>query len=224
MHAPLESEKANHASLGGSYAQVDAGRSTRAQPQPTLLCAARGRSHRLLSPEVLGSAAWWACLGPARPVRGRKMCRTPKAADSTPNPDLKHLRYQRPVQPTAFQALVRSSQELSDTRQLSSVRIACSKLRAHVRTDIRAVPAEGCSFTRLTCENGPLPRRNTCSEAEWRTSRPIRRVLSPPVLAGRGETAIHLGLSLPAASCGLPADSGGQPSVVRAGASADAPS
>lgn len=57
-----------------------------------------------------------------------------------------------------------------------------------------------------------------------RTSRPVRRVLSPPVLAGRGETAIHLGLSLPAASCGLPADSGGQPSVVRAEASADASS
>ncbi|AJT67414.2 hypothetical protein T261_5798 [Streptomyces lydicus] len=49
-----------------------------------------------------------------------------------------------------------------------------------------------------------------------RTSRPVRRVLSPPVLAGRGEAAIHLGLPLPTASCGLPADSGGQPSVVRA--------
>lgn len=52
--------------------------------------------------------------------------------------------------------------------------------------------------------------------ASRRTSRPIRRVLSPKGLAARRETAIHLGLSLPAASCGLPADSGGQPSNVRA--------
>jgi hypothetical protein len=49
------------------------------------------------------------------------------------------------------------------------------------------------------------------------TSRAVRRVLSPGRLAAAGETAIHLGPTLPPASCGLPADSGGQPSNVRAG-------
>ncbi|CAG7630022.1 hypothetical protein SBRY_20622 [Actinacidiphila bryophytorum] len=39
----------------------------------------------------------------------------------------------------------------------------------------------------------------------------------PGGLAARRVAAIHLGLPLPAASCGLPADSGGQPSDVRAG-------
>ncbi|EFF90746.1 hypothetical protein SSTG_01064 [Streptomyces sp. e14] len=38
----------------------------------------------------------------------------------------------------------------------------------------------------------------------------------PGVLAGPPVTAIHLGPALPPASCGLPADSGGQPSNVRA--------
>lgn len=40
----------------------------------------------------------------------------------------------------------------------------------------------------------------------------------PRDLAVVGATAIHLGPALPPASCGLPADSGGQPSIVRAGA------
>jgi len=44
----------------------------------------------------------------------------------------------------------------------------------------------------------------------------IRRVLSPGLLARPGEAAIHLGLPLPTASCGLPADSGEQPSNIRA--------
>ena len=39
----------------------------------------------------------------------------------------------------------------------------------------------------------------------------------------RGPTVIHLGLPLPAASCGLPADSGGQPSNVRAGLALPSP-
>jgi hypothetical protein len=39
----------------------------------------------------------------------------------------------------------------------------------------------------------------------------------PGGLAARRVAAIHLGLPLPTASCGLPADSGGQPSNVRAG-------
>jgi hypothetical protein len=52
-----------------------------------------------------------------------------------------------------------------------------------------------------------------------RTSRPVRRVLSPRRLAAPGEAAIHLGPALPPASCGPPADSGGQPSNVRAGPS-----
>src|SRR5215472_1949603 len=38
------------------------------------------------------------------------------------------------------------------------------------------------------------------------------------VTRSRGSAAIHLGLSLPAASCGLPASSGGPPSIARAGA------
>jgi hypothetical protein len=38
----------------------------------------------------------------------------------------------------------------------------------------------------------------------------------PPPLPAAG-TAIHLGLPLPTASCGLPADSGEPPSNVRAG-------
>src|SRR5947208_487504 len=47
-----------------------------------------------------------------------------------------------------------------------------------------------------------------------RTSRPVGRVLW---LRFRGVAAIHLGLSLPAASCGLPAGSGGPPSDACAG-------
>ncbi len=39
----------------------------------------------------------------------------------------------------------------------------------------------------------PLPGRLCRSGAKWRTSRPIRRVLSPKGLAARRETAIHLG-------------------------------
>lgn len=55
------------------------------------------------------------------------------------------------------------------------------------------------------------------------TSRAVRRVLSPVGLAAGRATAIHLGPALPPASCGLPADSGGQPSIVRAGPSHDGP-
>lgn len=59
----------------------------------------------------------------------------------------------------------------------------------------------------------------------WRqTSRAVRRVLSPGRLAAAGETAIHLGPALLPVSCGLPANSGGQPSNVRAGPSRDGPS
>ncbi|GGT26628.1 hypothetical protein GCM10014713_19730 [Streptomyces purpureus] len=46
----------------------------------------------------------------------------------------------------------------------------------------------------------------------------------PRDLAVVEATAIHLGPVLPPASCGLPADSGGQPSIVRAGPSEDDPS
>lgn len=61
----------------------------------------------------------------------------------------------------------------------------------------------------------PFPRRSR----RWRqTSRAVRRVLSPGRLAAAGETAIHLGPALLPASCGLPANSGGPPSNVRAGA------
>jgi hypothetical protein len=47
-----------------------------------------------------------------------------------------------------------------------------------------------------------------------RASWPVGRVLCTRF---RGPAVIHLGLPLPAASCGLPADSGGPPSIVRAG-------
>ncbi len=58
----------------------------------------------------------------------------------------------------------------------------------------------------------------------WRqTSRAVRRVLSPGRLAAAGETAIHLGPALLPASCGLPANSGGPPSDVRAGPLAAVP-
>ncbi len=71
----------------------------------------------------------------------------------------------------------------------------------------------------------PCPRdsRGTCGRVtrqgrrQRQTSRAVRRVLFPGSLAGAGATAIHLGPVLPPASCGLPADSGGQPSNVRAG-------
>ena len=56
----------------------------------------------------------------------------------------------------------------------------------------------------------------TCGNAERQTSQAIRRVLSPDRLAAVGETAIHLGPALPPVSCGLPGDSGGQPSNVPA--------
>ncbi|SCY87991.1 hypothetical protein SAMN02745898_104419 [Streptomyces sp. 136MFCol5.1] len=59
---------------------------------------------------------------------------------------------------------------------------------------------------------------------ERQTSRPVRRVLSPGRLAAAGETAIHLGPALLPVSCGLPANSGGQPSSVRAGPSCGGPS
>jgi hypothetical protein len=52
------------------------------------------------------------------------------------------------------------------------------------------------------------------SEAQKGVSRPVGRVLCARL---RGPTVIHLGLPLPAASCGLPASSGGQPSNARAG-------
>lgn len=56
-----------------------------------------------------------------------------------------------------------------------------------------------------------------CGNVERQTSRAVRRVLSPNRLAAAGETAIHLGPALPPVSCGLPGDSGGQPSNVPAG-------
>jgi len=47
-----------------------------------------------------------------------------------------------------------------------------------------------------------------------RASWPVGRVLCTRF---RGPAVIHLGLPLPAASCGLPADSGEPPSNARAG-------
>src|SRR5712691_6944820 len=47
-----------------------------------------------------------------------------------------------------------------------------------------------------------------------RASLPVGRVLCTRL---RGPAAIHLGLPLPAASCGLPASSGGPPSIALAG-------
>lgn len=65
-----------------------------------------------------------------------------------------------------------------------------------------------------------VPRRHPedcCAAGQGcgrRASRPVGRVLCT---RSRGPTAIHLGLPLPAASCGLPASSGGPPSIARAG-------
>jgi hypothetical protein len=53
-----------------------------------------------------------------------------------------------------------------------------------------------------------------------RASWPVGRVLCTRL---RGPTAIHLGLPLPAASSGLPASSGGPPSIARAGAAPPLP-
>src|SRR5215472_13527614 len=47
-----------------------------------------------------------------------------------------------------------------------------------------------------------------------RASWPVGRILCA---RSRGPAVIHLGLPLPTASCGLPADSGGPPSNARAG-------
>src|SRR6266511_282899 len=49
-----------------------------------------------------------------------------------------------------------------------------------------------------------------------RTSRPVRRILCPAI-SRSPVSAIHLGLPLPASSCGLPAGSGEQPSIACAG-------
>src|SRR6185437_1101051 len=51
------------------------------------------------------------------------------------------------------------------------------------------------------------------SKAGRRASRPVGRVLCT---RRSGPTAIHLGLPLLTASCGLPASSGGPPSIARA--------
>jgi hypothetical protein len=59
-------------------------------------------------------------------------------------------------------------------------------------------------------------RRSAGENVRRQTSRAVRRILSPGGLAAGRETAIHLGPTLPSASCGLPADSGEQPSNIRA--------
>ncbi len=72
---------------------------------------------------------------------------------------------------------------------------------------------------------GTYPSRDIAGRRrERQTSRAVRRVLSPPGLAARQEAAIHLGPALPPVSCGLPADSGGQPSIIRAGPPCGGPS
>jgi len=53
--------------------------------------------------------------------------------------------------------------------------------------------------------NGDSDRSTTGQSHGWRASRPVGRVLCTRV---SGPTAIHLGLPLPAASCGLPASIG----------------
>jgi hypothetical protein len=58
-------------------------------------------------------------------------------------------------------------------------------------------------------------QRHLGSGIRRRASRPVGRVLCA---RSRGPAAIHLGLPLPTASSGLPASSGGQPSIARAGA------
>ncbi len=53
---------------------------------------------------------------------------------------------------------------------------------------------------------------------ERRMSRPVSRILFSGALRPSRSVTIHLGLPSPTGSCGLPADSGGQPSNVRADA------
>ncbi|GAA0487074.1 hypothetical protein GCM10009544_55490 [Streptomyces stramineus] len=98
-------------------------------------------------------------------------------------------------------------------------------VRAAVRTQ-----AGGRALRRILPRFSPAPRKkprrslfSQVRRGEGRTSRPVRRVLSPGGLAALGEAAIHLDLPLPTGSCGLPADSGWQPSSVRAGPSWDGP-
>ena len=81
---------------------------------------------------------------------------------------------------------------------------------------VRAHPAK--RSVRSACAPR-VPRRrpeHCCTAGQSygrRASRPVGRVLCTRL---RGPAAIHLGLPLPAASCGLPASSGGPPSSTRA--------
>lgn len=82
------------------------------------------------------------------------------------------------------------------------------------------VPGAAAGFPRRL-PTGPLDheiRRPAPGQGRGlETSRAVRRVLSPGRLAAAGETAIHLGPALLPASCGLPVNSGEQPSDVHAG-------
>ena len=57
----------------------------------------------------------------------------------------------------------------------------------------------------MSAPNGDSDRSTAGQSYGWRASRPVGRVLCTRV---SGPTAIHLGLPLPAASCGLPASIG----------------
>lgn len=94
----------------------------------------------------------------------------------------------------------------------------------HRRRPLGDRPGHRAARPGLTPLNARKKHVLTCGSQRRQTSRPVRRVLSPGRLAAAGETAIHLGPALLSASCGLPANSGGQPSNVRAGPSCDGPS
>ena len=68
---------------------------------------------------------------------------------------------------------------------------------------------------RLSFVNCQIELLDIYRERVGRTSRPVSRVLSLDRLAALAQgTTIHLGLLSPTTSCGLPADSGEQPSNV----------
>src|SRR5690606_16535918 len=115
------------------------------------------------------------------------------------------------------------------TRASPSLRFASARLRHSVDSMVRGrgrsrrtagTGASAAAHSPRTLSGagsfGRQQRPPAAAKTERQTSRAVRRVLFPGVLADPGATAIHLGPVLPPASCGLPADSGGQPSSVRA--------
>ena len=91
---------------------------------------------------------------------------------------------------------------------------AASYRRSHGGARHRTGPVTGTPMrTTIRSRAGrrSRPGHDTAS-VRGRTSRPVRRVLLPPTVAGAAVATIHLGPPLPAGSRDLPAGSGEQPS------------